>query len=99
MTKDTGKVSEVPEKAKETEPKLPPLGEVGRESMRGPAKELEWTEEDQALLKDVQRLREEQEKERAELHNEQLREQLERQRARLHDIIQGKNQTDEGTVE
>ena len=99
MTKDTGKVSEVPEKAKEAGPKLPTLSEVGKGSMRGPAKQLEWTEEDQATLDGVQRLRGQQEKEQAELRNEQLREQLERRRARLDDIIQGKNQTNEGTVE
>ena len=74
------------------------IGE-SKESRQGPAQKLEWTGEDQALLDEVQRLREQENAER-EAELKRLRERdLQRQRDRLRDIVQGKNMGDEGTVE
>jgi len=99
MTKDIGESKELARKPEILQPEQRPVGEIGKESMQGPAQKLEWTAEDQALLDEVQRLQEQQ---NAELEAEirRLREvELQRRLDRQQDILRGKKMSDEGTVE
>ena len=83
MAKDNAESKEIPETAEKTQQE-PPLTQAGTRSMQGPP---EWTEKEDKLLADVQRMKEEQEEERRKLRSKYLREKLSRRQEELKAIV------------